>query len=427
MKQIDTQIQFRPYREADKASLIADCYHHKPPRFIQNKIRNEAHLPAPSTRSIHLIGIYAGRVVASGFVHHTPLYVELTDLYVTPSRRGEGIGTRLIQKLIQLSQQWGCQPIELTVKVENRQAQVLYKRMGFIEKSTFEYRNEKIIIMRMTKSAEHEKHLSEMGTNRNHLVNQSYSSSDKLEVRIRTHQLYSEFKGDFFAWVLDHHHWTNDELVLDVGCGSGRYIPAIGERARSYYAGDLSYGMLNDLPLGIDRVNLDVQQLPYADRSADVILANHMLYHVPDREKGIREFRRVLKPGGTLLAATNSAENRKELVALRRAGFEAIGFEFTLGDSSVSEKRFSTESGGELLSTGFETVELRYLRDALLFPNPQPILDYINSSRDWWEPLFPSGITWVDYENALRSILAEHFKKESIFRVSKLTGVFVCS
>ena len=427
MKDIDTLIRFRPYRAADKSSLIADCYENAAPRFIHNKVRHKTLKQVPPTRSIHLIGIYKKRVVASGFIHHTPLYLELTDLYVTPSLRGQGIGTRLIQNLIQLSEQWGHQPVELTVKAENHRAQALYKRLGFVEKSTFEYRNEKIIIMRMTKSAEQEKHLSEMGTNRNHLVNQSYSSSDKLEVRIRTHQLYSEFKGDFFAWVLDHHHWTNDELVLDVGCGSGRYIPAISERARSYYAGDLSYGMLSDLPLGTDRVNLDVQQLPYADRSADVILANHMIYHLPDREKGIREFRRVLKPGGTLLAATNSTENRKELVALRRAGFEAIGFEFTLGDSSVSEKRFSTESGGELLSTGFETVELRYLRDALLFPDPQPILDYINSSRDWWEPLFPAGITWADYENALHTILDEHFKKEAIFRVSKLTGVFVCS
>lgn len=427
MKNIDTLIRFRPYKETDKASLIADCYRNEPPRFVENSVHPEKRVPVVPPRTIHLVGIYSERIVASGFVHHTPLYLELTDLYVTPRLRGNGIGTRLIQKLIQHSRRWGVQPLELTVNEVNYRARALYKRLGFIEKSTFEYQSETIIIMRMTKSEEQEKQLSEMGTDRDHLVNQSYASSDKLEVRIRTHQLYSEFKGDFFAWILDQHRWTNKEQVLDVGCGSGRYLPALNERARQTFAGDLSYGMLADLPAAADRVNLDVQWLPYADRSADVILANHMIYHVPNREMAIREFRRVLKPGGTLLAATNSAENRKELVALRHAGFEAIGFEFAHDQSSISEERFSTENGEKLLTTRFDSVELRYLHDALLFPDPQPVLDYINSSRDWWEPLFPADISWADYENALRSILESHFKRESIFRVSKLAGVFVCS
>jgi len=50
----------------------------------------------------------------------------------------------------------------------------------------------------------------------------------------------------------------------------------------------------------------DAQWLPFADASFDCILAMHMLYHVPDRDLAIAEMRRVLRPGGVLLALTNS-------------------------------------------------------------------------------------------------------------------------
>ncbi|WP_205502744.1 class I SAM-dependent methyltransferase [Rufibacter psychrotolerans] len=52
-------------------------------------------------------------------------------------------------------------------------------------------------------------------------------------------------------------------------------------------------------PLAMDHV--DIQALPYAPATFDLILCSHVLAHVPDDRQALRELRRVLKPGGTLL------------------------------------------------------------------------------------------------------------------------------
>ena len=49
---------------------------------------------------------------------------------------------------------------------------------------------------------------------------------------------------------------------------------------------------------------IDAQFIPYDEQTFDVVIANHMLYHVPDKIKAIAEIKRVLKPNGRLIATT---------------------------------------------------------------------------------------------------------------------------
>jgi len=61
--------------------------------------------------------------------------------------------------------------------------------------------------------------------------------------------------------------------------------------------GNLDYTTA-DLESPLADVKLDIQQMPLADNTFDVVICNHVLEHVPDDRKAMREILRILKPGG---------------------------------------------------------------------------------------------------------------------------------
>jgi SAM-dependent methyltransferase len=99
-----------------------------------------------------------------------------------------------------------------------------------------------------------------------------------------------------------------------------------------------------------------------------------MLYHVPDRNLGIKEVSRVLKPEGTLYATTNGIGNMKELKDLVRKFDSRIDY----ATFSVT-KEFGLENGAEQLSKYFDSVEMRIYKDSLHITKPQPLVDYVLS------------------------------------------------
>jgi len=99
--------------------------------------------------------------------------------------------------------------------------------------------------------------------------------------------------------------------VLDVGCGSGRLVPLILEAVGaggSLVELDFAPGMV-DLArrkTGDPRVTVrvgDAHDLPFPDSDFDTVIALALLPHLDNRGKALREFRRVLKPGGLLIIA----------------------------------------------------------------------------------------------------------------------------
>lgn len=257
-------------------------------------------------------------------------------------------------------------------------------------------------------------------------VRQQYKTKDNLQVRIETHEKYTQPKVDFLAFVLDQVKWTGRETVIDVGCGAGVYVEGARQRCGTYYACDLSLGMLQGLSApGLSRVNLDAQRLPFAAESADVVFANHMLYHVPDQEAAVREIKRVLRPDGYLLAATNSANNMPELAELRLTVANHFGIS---DDSSPSPPTlsFTLETGSELLERHFTAVQRHDLPSALVFPDSQPVVDYINSSRNYYMGHLPDNTPWEAVEAVIHQEVNGRIAQDDAFRVNKLSGVFVC-
>lgn len=256
-------------------------------------------------------------------------------------------------------------------------------------------------------------------------VRRQYETQDNLNVRIRTHQLYGEPRLDFAEWVMERINWQGNEQVVDVGCGSGIYTKPALARAGHYVAADLSLGMLQKLEQPhLDRVALNAQALAMAANSADVILANHMLYHVPDQDAALTEFVRVLRPHGLLVAATNSGSNMSEFETFIKRAFKSLG----IGEPEDAQPvlSFTLETGRQLLERHFAYVERYDLPGALVFPDPEPVIAYLASSRERFETRLPPGYSWENVVVALDQILAADIAENGQFRVSKLTGVFIC-
>jgi glycogen synthase len=98
--------------------------------------------------------------------------------------------------------------------------------------------------------------------------------------------------------------------VLDVGGGYGRFAEPLSEDHEVVLC-DLSDEMIAEAGRRLDPsvalVQADARHLPFDDRSFDVVLAVDLLVHLPDLHAGLRELRRVLRPGGRLLFDSTNA------------------------------------------------------------------------------------------------------------------------
>ena len=156
--------------------------------------------------------------------------------------------------------------------------------------------------------------------------------------------------------------------ILEVGCGWGELAEWLArESGAEVVAIDSSQRMV-DLARerGVDARVADVQALPFADGEFDCVVAAWMLYHVPDLDRGIAELARVLRPGGTLVAVTNS---RYHLLEMR----ELVG-------SGPSRLSFNRENGEELLSRHFAHVRREDIDGRLEYATRADVESYVRAS-----------------------------------------------
>lgn len=175
---------------------------------------------------------------------------------------------------------------------------------------------------------------------------------------------------------------SDARFVLDVGCGYGRYL----KRLRADHPGatvvgiDAAPGMLAEVEPPI--MVADAQSIPYPDDSVDTVLAMHMLYHVPDIAKAVAEFRRVLKPGGTLLVSTNTDDDMAEPYAhWARAIRSVLGPDVFFPGDEVA--KFDSANATSYLEAEFASVERFEERGLVSVPEPGPLMNYLTSIRSY--------------------------------------------
>ena len=217
-------------------------------------------------------------------------------------------------------------------------------------------------------------------------VHQQYQDASNLNARIRLHERFSTNQYGWQRWLFDQLKLAPQSHVLELGCGAGNLwlenldrLPAGLEVISS----DLSAGMvaqarrnLSNSPVAFQFMLIDAQSIPFDQHSFDIIIASHMLYHVPDRDRALAEIQRVLKQVGCFYASTigcNHLKELRDLVTRFEPQWAAWG--------SLPADSFTLENGAAQLGAYFEHVSLQRYPDALVVTEAGPLVDYILSGR----------------------------------------------
>jgi SAM-dependent methyltransferase len=163
---------------------------------------------------------------------------------------------------------------------------------------------------------------------------------------------------------------------------------------------------------GVGLLAADATALPLRDGVADLTLALHMLYHVPDPSQALRELRRVTRPGGRVIIVLNGPDHLRELRAIVAEA---------RGDEIWGQRERLRLDGGEVLAGRyFSSVTRHDFVSELRIPDPEPVADYVRSM---------SGTQHrADPERLVASVLARfHAAPGAVFTVTTHAGCLICT
>lgn len=249
-----------------------------------------------------------------------------------------------------------------------------------------------------------------------------YRSAANLNARIRLHEKYSISDEGFHEWAYSRMNMRENMRILECGCGPGMLWRKNRDRIPKgcqITLLDMSEGMLKEACENIGNISGvfieylcgDIQNIPFLGETFDIVIANHMLYHVPDIHKALMDTKRVLVKGGFLYASTFGLGHLKELDVLTRKYVEM--------SQGRKSDRFTLENGRKMIYDVYNNVAVEKHEDALIVTDYHALIDYILSGNNAQEQLI--GNKKKVFEKEIEELFA--LNKE--FRIAKDAGIFI--
>lgn len=216
------------------------------------------------------------------------------------------------------------------------------------------------------------------------ILKKQYKDASNIMARINLHKQYSVNKQGWFPWIYEQMQVKPGQKILELGCGAGDLWVENAEKFPadiSITVTDISDGMLRDARREIGREDAvfsyaicDCEAIPFEDETFDLVVANHVLFYCEDIDRACREIRRVLKPGGMLIAGTYGSAHMKEISRVVMEFDDRI----VLAAENLYD-RFGKENGTDILQRVFEQVEWRQYEDAIEIDDAEPLISYVLS------------------------------------------------
>jgi len=259
-------------------------------------------------------------------------------------------------------------------------------------------------------------------TDQHYLRTDQYRDSSNLDARAGLHERFSVNRYGWHRWVFDRLNLAPDCRVLELGCGPVYLWHENRDRIPEGWEinlSDPSPGMVQRarLRLGLCHRRLgfaiiDAQAIPFGADTFDGVIANHMLYHVPDQGRALAEIRRVLRPGGLLYASTVGRTHLQELDDLVQGFRSAPSLE-----GLQPKPTFVLENGGDLMSRWFSNVLLHRYEDGLVITEARPLAAYVASS-------FTRSETVGENTERFAGFVERELARHGAIHISKDSGMF---
>jgi len=137
----------------------------------------------------------------------------------------------------------------------------------------------------------------------------------------------------------------------------------------------------------------------------------------------------VLRPNGQLVIAANSINTMPEMQVLMRRAIVLLtrGGAAQVRAPELPSDRFALENGTRVLSRYFYAVVRHDLPSALVFPEVEPAMAYLESTRDLREASLPSDVVWEDVMMIMRQQINQLVKHLGELVISKQAGVLIAT
>lgn len=251
--------------------------------------------------------------------------------------------------------------------------------------------------------------------NEKNIVNNQYKDTSNLDIRIMIHKKYSTNKMGFANWIYSNYKFEPKKKILELGCGTGDMWKENLDvlNGAKILLTDFSEAMVNAAKNNLKEQKdieyniVNIEEIPYSNNEFDRVIANMMLYHVPNIPKALSEVSRVLKCDGYFYCATYGENTILSNIA-----------KLLEVDLNKNDWIFTLQNGYDILKPYFKEVKRLDYVDSLEITEIDDLINYIESLEGMHE-------TFKMDKSTLKERLISKMEN-GVLTIPKEYGMFVC-